>query len=92
MKLPKTVQKQDIGLYTHEQEKYVTPFQYFAQIVVGTFIALMGGMLGYAKYQSPIRITPGLLASVALIVIGIFQAHAGTIFWYRRLRKRKPSN
>lgn len=85
-------QKQGIGLYTYEQEKNVTPFQYFAHIIVGTIVALTGAMLGYAQYRSPTPHTWGYIGGVALIVIGIFQGHAGAIFWYRRIRKRKLSN
>ncbi len=80
---PKTAQKQGIGLWTYEQEKNTTPFQYIAQIVVGSVFALTGIAFGYVRY---------LLAAAAMIVIGIFIAHAGVIFWYRRLRKRKHSN
>jgi hypothetical protein len=88
----KTAQKHGIGLYTYEQEKYVTPFQYFAHIVVGTIVASTGAMLGYGQYQSPNPRTLGFVGSATLVVIGIFQAHAGAIFWYRRLKKRKHSN
>jgi len=88
----KTAQREGIGLYTYEQEKYVTPFQYFAHIVVGTIVASSGAMLGYAQYQSRTPRTLGFIGSAALVVIGVFQAHAGAIFWYRRLQKRKHSN
>ncbi len=87
MKPHKRTSKPGIGLYTPEQEKNTTPFQYFAQIVVGTIVAVSGVVLAYAKYQSPNPHTPGLIAYAALVVIGIFMAHAGIIFWYRRLRK-----
>jgi hypothetical protein len=85
-------QKQGIGLYTYEQEKYTTPFQYFAHIVGGTIVASSGAMLGFAQYQSRTPRTLGFVGSATLVVIGIFQAHAGAIFWYRRLKKRKHSN
>jgi hypothetical protein len=46
-------------------------------------------MLGYDQYESPARrSTEGLITAAAFIVVGIFIAHAGVIFWYRRLRKR----
>jgi hypothetical protein len=48
VKPPKTAHKQGIGLWTYEQGKNTTPFQYFAQIVVGTVVASLGIMLGYA--------------------------------------------
>ena len=37
--------------------------------------------------RSSTRSTGGLIAGAFLIVVGIFWAHAGAIFWYRRLRK-----
>jgi hypothetical protein len=72
MKLLKTARKHGIGLYTYEQEKYTTPFQYFAQIVVGTVVASLGIALGYSQYHSATRSTGGLITSGVLIVIGIF--------------------
>jgi hypothetical protein len=36
---------QGIGLYTREQEKYTTPFAYFAQIVVGAVVFFCGVLL-----------------------------------------------
>jgi len=92
VKPQKSAPDQGIGLYTNEQTKYTTPFQYFAQIVVGAVVIWLGAMLAYAKYQSPFRISPGLIAAIALIAVGMFQAHAGAIFWYRRLRKRNLSH
>jgi NhaP-type Na+/H+ or K+/H+ antiporter len=85
----KREQKRGIGLYTYEQAKNTTPFQRFAQVTVGTVFVLLGMMLGYDQYESLARrSTEGLISAAALIVIGIFLAHAGAIFWYRRLRKR----
>jgi hypothetical protein len=88
VKHSKKASKRGIGLYTYEQEKNTTAFDYFAEIIVGTIVAMLGVMVGYALYQSPTRSTGGLLLSAVLIVIGFFFAHAGVIFWYRRLRKR----
>jgi protein-S-isoprenylcysteine O-methyltransferase Ste14 len=87
MKPHKQTSKHGIGLYTYEQAKNTTPFQYFAQIVVGTIVALLGIMVGISQYQSPTRSTGWLVTSAVAIVIGTFMAHAGVIFWYRRLRK-----
>lgn len=85
----KKEQKPGIGLFTDEQVKNTTPFGYFAQTVVGTVFASLGIMLGYDQYESPVRrSTEGLITAAAFIVIGIFIAHAGAIFWYRRLRRR----
>jgi hypothetical protein len=85
----KKEQKPGIGLHTHEQEKNATPFGYLVQIVVGAVFTSLGIMLGYDQYESPVRRSPeGLITAAAFIVIGIFIAHAGAIFWYRRLRRR----
>jgi hypothetical protein len=82
-------QKPGIGLFTYAQEKNATPFGYFAQTVVGTVFASLGIILGYDQYESPARrSTEGPITAAAFIVIGIFIAHAGAIFWYRRLRRR----
>jgi hypothetical protein len=88
MKTQKTAAKLGIGLYTYEQAKNTTPFQYFAQIVVGAAVVLTGAIVVYALLQSRTAHTWGLVASSILILMGIFMAHAGLIFWYRRLRKR----
>ena len=87
VKPTKKTQKPGIGLYTYEQAKNTTPFQYFAQFVLGTLVALLGITFGYAKYESPARSTGALIGPALLTVVGIFWAHAGAIFWWRRLRK-----
>jgi hypothetical protein len=92
VKQHKTSPKRGIGLYSYEQDKDTTPFQYFAEIVVGTVLASLGIVLGYAQYQSPSRSRGELITSAALIAIGIFVAHPGAIFWFRRLREHKLSN
>jgi protein-S-isoprenylcysteine O-methyltransferase Ste14 len=87
MQAHKQTSKHGIGLYTYEQAKNTTPFQYFAQIVVGSVVALLGIMVGISQYESPTRNTGWVVTSAVAIVIGTFMAHAGVIFWYRRLRK-----
>jgi biotin transporter BioY len=85
-----------IGLYTREQVKNTTPFQYFAQIVVGTVVFACG--LVYLvtifnlrsretiQFGSPEPHLYGFLVAAAVIVVGIFMAHAGLIFWASRVR------
>jgi formate/nitrite transporter FocA (FNT family) len=89
VKSPKTAQKQGIGLYTYEQEKYTTPFQYFVHIVVGGFIASLGIIFGIIQYQSAPQSMWSLAPFAMAILVGAFMAHAGVIFWYRRLRKNR---
>ena len=87
-----------IGLYTHEQAKNTTAFDYFAQIVVGTIIAALGGLLlyqGMIARSEQIRVYGSTethmwawVGSVAVVVIGLFMAHAGVIFYARRIARR----
>lgn len=95
-KHPQTrAERSGIGLYSYEQIKYVTPFQYFAQIVVGTFVACMGAFLLYyeainrgdeiRKYGAARGHFWGWLAGCAILAIGAFMAHAGVIFYSRKI-------
>jgi hypothetical protein len=89
-------EKRGIGLYSYEQEKNTTPFQYFAQIVVGVVVFLCGAgwlvRIFYNRAQETLRFgSPephwrGFISSGAMILIGIGMGHAGVIFWGRRLR------
>ena len=88
-------ERKGIGLYTYEQAKNTTPFQYFGQIVVGTIIASLGGLLLYhtatvrsEKYGSADTHIWGWVGSLVVVVIGLFMAHAGVIFYARRLARR----
>lgn len=84
-----------IGLYTYEQIKNVTPFQYLAQLLVGVFIACMGALLLYyvlsvrgdeiQKYGAAEGHFWGWIGGCAMVVIGVFMAHAGVIFYSRRI-------
>jgi len=92
-------ERKGIGLYSHEQAKNTTAFQYLAQIVVGTIIASLGGLLLFhrmtvsseemiRKYGSAQTSIWGWVGSLAVVVIGMFMAHAGVIFYARRIVKR----
>lgn len=99
-----------IGLYTAEQVRNTTPFQYFGGIVVGVVVCATGGLLlcrvvtirqmeirDYGVAQPHVG---AWIGSVAVVLIGIFMAHAGVIYYARRLlhkavgssRKRRHSN
>jgi len=90
--------RKGIGLYTYEQARNTTPFQYFAQIVVGTIVALVGGLLIYhfialrgeeiRKFGSAEAHVWNWITSLVVVVIGVFMAHAGVIFYARRIIKR----
>jgi hypothetical protein len=87
--------RKGIGLFSYEQEKYTTPYQYFAQAAVGTFIAALGLLLLFhevatlrdesRKYGWDATGFWELIPGLAGIVIGLFMAHAGIIFWVRRM-------
>jgi hypothetical protein len=88
----------DIGLYTQEQEKNTTPFQYFGQIVGGGVVLVCGALYlviifglrhkETAQFGSPEPHLYGFAVASAIIVAGIFMAHAGFIFWGRRFYSR----
>jgi hypothetical protein len=72
-------QEDGIGLYSHEQIRNTTPFQYGAQIVVGSIPFAVGVAL---------VVLGKTLSGFTLVIIGGFMAHAGVIFWWKRLAKR----
>jgi hypothetical protein len=88
-------ENQGIGLYTGEQEQYTTPFQYFAQIVVGAVVFLYGVFVlilifdqrsrEAIKFGRPEPHLYDFGVAGAIIVVGILMAHAGAIFWGRRV-------
>ncbi len=91
-----------IGLYTYEQTKNVTPFQYFAQLLVGVFISCMGTFLLYyvisirsdeiQKYGAAEGHFWGWLGGGTIMVIGLFMAHAGAIFYIRKIARNLRSS
>ncbi len=90
-----------LGLYTYLQERNTTPFQFAAQIVVGAIVFVVGLVLlssiwevrarEISAYGSASSHFGGFAASAAMLLIGIFLAHAGAIFYWRRfkLHRRK---
>jgi hypothetical protein len=92
------LKRRGIGLYTYEQVKNGTPFGYFAQIVVGTIVAATGALLVYhvvtvrseeiQVYGSADPHFWGWLAGLAVILIGLFMAHAGLIYYGRRIHHK----
>jgi hypothetical protein len=93
-----------LGLYTYPQIRNTTPFQLVAQIVVGLFVALMGALLFWGVWRTRIEEISnygsanshlgGFTLAAAVILIGVFWAHPGIIFYLRKLRTpddRSPS-
>jgi biotin transporter BioY len=98
MKFRKMEQSKGIGLYNREEEKNTTPFQYFAQIVGGVVVFLCGALyliiIFGLRHKETVQFGSaephlyGFAIASATIVVGIFIAHAGVIFWGRRFRQR----
>jgi hypothetical protein len=90
--------KSGIGLYSYEQEKNTTAFQYFAQTVIGAIVCALGTLClvgrimtregEIAAFGSAEPHVWDWLTSLAIVVIGLFWAHAGIIFYARRLGRR----
>jgi len=88
-----------IGLYTYQQERNTTPFQFAAQIVVGLIVALIGLLLVWGVWQTRRQEISaygradshfGSFAfSVALVMVGVFMGHAGIIFYWKRFKARQ---
>ena len=84
-----------IGFYSYAQIKYVTPFQYLPQLLVGALITCMGLLLLYfvtsarseeiKRYGAAQLHFWSWLGTGAMIIIGLFMAHAGLIFYSRKV-------
>ncbi len=93
----KLEKREGVGLYTYEQVRGTTSFQYFAQIVVGTVFCGIGALLLYHQFELRSEEAKmfgtaeahlwGWVASSAVVVIGIFMAHAGLIVYGRRIHR-----
>jgi amino acid transporter len=88
-----------LGLYTWRQVKYSTAFSLTATIIVGAVVALLGvggAVQQISEYraeqqqfgQASLNVGP-CLAAAGFIAVGVFFAHAGVIYWCRRLFRRK---
>src|SRR5271155_5398118 len=83
----------DLGLYTYAQNRNTTPFQFAAGVVVGAVVFLVGLILlpsiweirarEISAYGSASSHLGGFTASAAMLLIGLFMAHAGVIFYWR---------
>jgi hypothetical protein len=93
--------RKGVGLYTSGQMKNTSAFNYLAQVIVGTIVTSLGGLVFFheisVRGEDTLRDgtaganTWGLISSAAIAVIGVFMAHAGVIFWVRRLIVRATS-
>lgn len=87
-----------IGLYSYQQEKNTTPFQYFGQLIIGLFCVGLGLLRiltimairkqEIAVYGSAESHFWAWLTSIAILLVGLFWAHAGAIFYGRRITSK----
>jgi hypothetical protein len=87
-----------IGLYTYDQTKYMTPFLYFALVVIGVVLCSLGGFVLWATARTRAYevLRSGaaeshlnaFVFSTAMIVMGLFFAHTGVIYCLRRASSR----
>jgi H+/Cl- antiporter ClcA len=87
--------RKGIGLYTYEQVKNVTAFDYFGLIVIGAVVSALGSFLLHhlislrgeqiRNYGSAEGAVWGWITGVIMVVIGLFTAHTGVIFYARRV-------
>lgn len=87
--------KKGIGLYTYEQSRNTPPIQYVAQIIGGSIIAGLGALLvcgqvrmraeEIKRYGSSEFHMIGWIFSFSVVLLGIVLAHAGLIYFGRRL-------
>ncbi len=88
-----------LGFYTYQQERNTTPFQFAAQIIVGAVVVFVGLILVSSIWQVRAReiASYGVAEShigsfafaLALILVGVFMAHAGVIFYWKKFRAHR---
>ena len=88
-----------VGLYSWRQVRYDNAITFTAGIIVGCWVALIG--VGVAWYAFDLRRIEAeqfgqadphfwiWLGAFGLLLLGIFWAHAGVIYWCRRLFRHK---
>jgi len=91
-----------LGLYSHEQCRNTTAFQFYGQIVVGVIVALFGLFLAWGLWKTRLQEISeygnadshyaGFAFSFGVIVVGAFMAHPGVIYCWRRLSAHRRNN
>ena len=84
-----------LGLYNHEQCQNTTAFQFYGQIVVGAIVSALGLFLVWGVWKTRLQEISeygradshygSFLFSFAVLVIGMFMAHPGVIYCWRKL-------
>jgi hypothetical protein len=73
------------GLFAAFKRDSTTALQYFVCVVIGLSMLLLGvEMIWLRIHRGPDPLW-GVFDAVVIIVAGIFVAHAGAIFWFKRL-------
>jgi hypothetical protein len=94
--------KRGIGLYTYQQVRNTTRFQFVAQIVVGVILVFAGFLFVYAvrekrlqelsTYGSAGSHWGGLCFGFGMMLYGVFLAHPGIIFCWRKFIADRGAN
>lgn len=94
--------KRGIGLYTYQQVRNTTRFQFVAQIVVGAILVFAGFLFVYAvrekrlqdlsTYGSAGSHWGGLCFGFGMMLYGVFLAHPGIIFCWRKFIADRGAN
>ncbi len=88
-----------IGLYSYQQSHNTTPFQFAAQIVVGTIVVLAGIALLYGIHERRVQEVStfgsaeshwgGVAFGCCMLLVGVFFVHAGVNFYWRKFRTHR---
>src|SRR5579864_9373864 len=85
---PKESQR-GLGLFRIFKKDTTTPLQYLAAVVIGTStLALAVEMIWLNQHKGPDRLW-SLPDAIVLLLLGLFIAHPGIIYWFRRIIFRR---
>ena len=91
-----------LGLYSHEQCRNTTALQFYGQIIVGATVALFGLFLTWGIWRTRLQEISeygtadshyaGFAFSAGVILVGVFMAHPGVIYSWRKLTARRSNS
>jgi len=92
---PRHGRSENLGVYKAEQIKSETPYSFAATIALGIFVLMLTAIYAFAIYKEILdeRMHFGSadphwgawLLVAGGVYYGVFVAHPGVIFWYRRI-------